>query len=60
MMQESVIEHFFTEDHTGSYKDMQVQLIDRCDPSDHKKKGDFWIFHLDTMSSKGLNQREAQ
>ena len=60
MKQKKFVEHFYSENHHGTYKDISVQLIDHCDPNDQERREDFWIYHFDTMFPKGLNQKEAQ
>ena len=34
--QENLIEHFFCPNHSGTPKDISVQIIDRCDPNDQE------------------------
>ena len=53
--QEKLIEHFFCPNHSGTHKDISIQIIDHCDPNDQERREDFWIYHLDTMFPKGLN-----
>ena len=53
--QEYLISHFFTDGHTGSYKDISVQIIDFCDPNNQEKREDFWITTLNTIIPYGLN-----
>ena len=57
-MQEKLIEHFFTNGHNGSHKDLKVQIIDFCDPNDPERREDFWIYNLETLSPKGLNTKK--
>ena len=45
-MQETLIEHVFSNKQNGSRKDIKVQIIDYCDP---KRREDFWIYHLDAI-----------
>ena len=59
MKQVKMISHFFSESHQGRYEDISVQIIDHCDPNDQERREDFWIFHLDTMSPKGLNEKKT-
>ena len=56
-MQEPLIEYFFSNKHNGLHEDIKVQIIDYCDPSNLEPRGDFWIYHLDTIYSRGLNAR---
>ena len=57
--QEKLISHFFTEGHTGSYKDISVQIIDFCDPNKQEEREDFWITTLNTRVPYGLNIRKC-
>ena len=60
-MQEPLIEHFFSNKHNGSHKDIKVQIIDYCDPNNPnipKRREDFWIYHLDIIYPRGLNARK--
>ena len=56
-MQEPLIEHFFSNKHNGSYKDIKVQIIDYCDPNNLECREDFWIYHLDSIYPRGFNTR---
>ena len=57
-MQEPLIEHFFSNKHNGSHKDIKVQIFDCCDPNNPERIDDFWIYHLDTMYPRGFNTRK--
>ena len=57
--QEKLIDYFFLCSHNGAHKDIKVQIIDHCDLNDQEAREDFRIFHLDTLHSKGLNQKRA-
>ena len=57
--QEKLIEHFFRCSENGTHHDIKVQIIDHCDPNDQETREDFWIYHLDTLHPKGLNQKRA-
>ena len=48
---------FFLCSRNGIHEDIKVQIIDHCDPNDQEAREDFWIFHLDTLHPKGLNQK---
>ena len=52
LKQEKLIEHFFCPNHSGTHKDISVQIIDHCDPNDQERREDFWIYNLDTMFLK--------
>ena len=56
--QDKLIEHFFCSNHSGTHKDIFVQVIDHCDSNDQERREDFWIYHLDAMFPKGLNQKK--
>ena len=57
--QEKLIEHFFLLSHTGTHEDIKVQITGHCDPKDQESRAKFWIFHLDTLHPKDLNQKRA-
>ena len=57
--QEKVIEHFYSTNHHVTYNDLTVQVIDYCDPNDQERREGFWIYHLDTLYPKGLNNKKA-
>ena len=56
---EKLIEHFLLLSHNGTHEDIKVQIIGHCDPNDQEDREDFWIFHLDTLHPKRLNQKRA-
>ena len=61
--QEKRIEHFLAVHngtfHNGTHEDIKVQIIDHPDPNDQEAREDFWIFLLDTLHLKVLNQKRA-
>ena len=57
--QEKLIENFFLLSHNGTREDIKFQIIGHCDPNDQEAKQDFWIFYLDTLHLKDLNQKCA-
>ena len=57
--QEKLIEYFFLFSHNGTHEDINVQISDHCDPNDEEAREDFWIFHLDTLYPKKLNQKRT-
>ena len=42
-----------------THEDIKVQIIGHCDPDGQEDREDFWIFHLDTLYPKRLNQKLA-
>ena len=56
---EKLIEHFLLLSHNGTHEDIKVQIIGHCDPNDQEAREKFWIFHLDTLHPKDLNQKRA-
>ena len=56
--QEKLIEQFFFPSHSGTHKDISIQIIDHCDPNDQKRREDFWIYHLHSMFPNGLNEKK--
>ena len=57
-MQEPLIEHFCSNKHNGSHKDIKVQNIDYCDLNNPEPREDFWIYDLDTIFPRGLHTRK--
>ena len=57
--QENLIYHLFLCSHNGTHEDIKVQIIVNCYPNDQEPREDFWIFHLDTLYSQGLNQKRV-
>ena len=41
------------------HEDIKVQIIGHCDPNVQEAREDFWILHLDTLHSQGLNQNRV-
>ena len=56
--QEKLIEDFFCPNHSGIHKDIYIKIIDHCNPNDQERREDFWIYHLDTVFPKSLNQKK--
>ena len=59
LMQERVISHFFEQNHNHTYLDIEVQVIDHCDPNDKERREEFWIFTLQTLQPNGLNVKTS-
>ena len=57
--QEKLIEHFFSCSQNWIHEDIIVEISDHCDPNDQEARENFWIFHLDTLHPKGLNQKHT-
>ena len=57
--QEKLIEDFFLLSHNGISEDIKVQIIGHCDPNDQEAREDFWMFYLDNLCLKDLNQKRA-
>ena len=57
--QEKLIEHFFRCSENGTHHNIKFKIIHHCHPNDQKTREDFWIYHLDTLHSKVLNQKRA-
>ena len=43
----------------GTQEDIKVQTIGHCDPNDQGARLDIWLFYLDTLHPKGLNQKRT-
>ena len=52
---EKLIDHFFLCSHNGTQEDIKVQIIGHSDQNDQEATEDFWMYHLDTLLSQGLN-----
>ena len=57
--QKKLIEHFFLLSHHGTHEGIKVQIIGHCDPDNQEVREYFWIFHLETLHPKCLNQKRA-
>ena len=57
--QEMLIENFFLLGHNGTREDIKVQIIGHCDPNDQEAREEFWIFYLESLHLKDLNQKHA-
>ena len=57
--QERFIAHFHHGNHSGTFNDLQVQIIDYCDPNNQERRESFWIYTLKTMYPDGWNCKEA-
>ena len=53
--QEQLIEHFYGENHNGLHQDINVKIIDFCDPNDQEKRENFWMNKLRTLYPEHLN-----
>ena len=59
LKQEKLTENFFLLSQNGTREDIKVQIIGHCEPNDQEAREDFWIFYLDTLHLKDLNQKCA-
>ena len=57
--QEHLYRHFSSSGHMGFLNDVSVNLIDKTDGSDTKKREDYWIKTLKTMAPYGLNIEDS-
>ena len=57
--QEKLIVNFFPVSHNVTREDIKVQMIGHCDSNNQEAREDFWIFYLDTLHLKDLNQKRA-
>ena len=57
--QEKLIEHLFLLIQNVAHEDIKVQIIGHFDTNDQEARKDFWIFQLDNLHPKGLNQKRA-
>ena len=54
-MKRRLYEHFHLPDHPGFLNDVSVTLIDKTNPKDPTKRGDFWIETIKAKAPLGLN-----
>ena len=58
-MQEHLYRHFSSPGHRGFLNDVSVTLIDKTDGSDPKKREDYWMKTLKTITPYGLNIEDS-
>ena len=56
--QEKLIERFYRENHNGNHQDINVKIIDFCDPNHQEKRENFWMNKLRTLYPEGLNYKQ--
>ena len=54
-IKEHLYRHFSSPGHRRFFNDVSVTLIDKTDGSDPKKREDYWMKTLNTMTPYGLN-----
>ena len=54
---EKSIEHFCSENHSGTYQDINVEIIGFCNLDDQGKRENFWMNKLITFYTEGLNYK---
>ena len=55
--QKKLIEHFYSENHNGTHKGINVKIIGFCHPNDQEKRKNFWMNKLRTLYPVGLNNK---
>ena len=58
-MQQHLFNHFCTSGYCGFLEYVSLTFIDKTDPSDPLKRGDYWRSTLNTMALFGLNIEES-
>ena len=53
-MQEPLIEHFFSNKHNVSHKDIKAQIIDYCNLNNLERREDFWVITWILFFHEGL------
>ena len=56
-VQEKPIEHFCSQNHHDTHRDMIVQIVDHCGSNDQEKRENFWIHKLKILYPDGLNKK---
>ena len=51
-------EHFLSHDYNGLINDIQIIFIDKTDPLDRTRRGEFWRAKLKILAPNGLNMEE--
>ena len=57
-MQRYLHEHFLSKDHNGLINDVEINFVDKTDPSDPTRKEEFQRTKLKTLAPYGLNVEE--
>ena len=57
-MQKYFHDHFSSEGHNGLINDVEIDFIDKTDPSDPTRIEKFWRNKLKTLTPYGLNVKE--
>ena len=57
-MQEQLLSQFSMAGHNGFLNDVSITFIDKTDPSDLLRRGDYWRQTLKTMVPYGLNTED--
>ena len=58
-MQRYLHEHFLSKDHDGLINDVEINFVDKTDPSDPTRKEEFQRTKLKTLAPYGLNVEEC-
>ena len=53
-------EHFLIHDYNGLINDIQIIFIDKTDPLDPTRRGEFWRAKLKILAPNGLNMEEEK
>ena len=54
-MQKHLHDHFLSEDQDSLLNNVEINLIDKTDPSDPKRREEFWKTKLPILATIGLN-----
>ena len=57
-MQKYLHDHFLSEDQDSLLNNVEINLIDKTDPSDPERRGEFWRTKLFTLAPLGLDIEE--
>ena len=58
LKQEKLIEHFYSENHNDTYQDINVKIVDFCDPNDQGKVDYFRMNKLRILYPEGLHYKQ--
>ena len=55
--QEKSIEHFYSENYSGTHQNINFEIIGFCIPKDQGERENFWMNKLITLYTEGLNYK---
>ena len=58
-MQEDLFQHFYSKRNEGFLRDASITLVGKTDPSDPKKRENYWMRTLRNLAPDGLNVEDS-